>query len=204
MGNEVAADQLDSVEKQLRDEVCAGIIRQVAQFRDSYTGPHGNSKYLQQTAPHVAHAAKLSGYFSAIQNIFEIGPGPGFLLAVLRAQGKTISGCDVRSGPDDVFVQMRSALGVQPFVIQHRVVAFQPIPVSPGMEGLAAITTGIDRRWGMREHEWFLAECAAKLCGRKRLVFGFQFPDPMTPVQRFYRRIGLFPIAKGSICVVDL
>jgi hypothetical protein len=185
------------------DEACARLVQKVQQFRDSYAGPDADSKYLLQTSTHVGYARNCSKYFSRVRSLFEIGPGPGFLLALLHEQGKIIGACDARNSPRHFFVHLRTALGVQQFVIQNRVTAFQPIPIPSGTESLAAIYTGIDRTWGVREHEWFLDECSAKLSGAKRLVFGFQWPDPNTSTQKLYRSIGVFPDT-GGICVVDL
>jgi hypothetical protein len=167
---------------------------------------HRSSGWKYVTSPeHFVRRARDELDFLERANVFfEIGPGPGFLMALLReCRGKRVTAIDAEMNERFYFRRLREAIGVQSLVSEHAVKAYQSIPIPNGAEAVIAFGTGIERDWGIEEHMWFLGECRAKLTG-PRLLF-WRFLHTNEAADAYYRSNARFPDkSKKTFCVVEL
>jgi hypothetical protein len=167
-------------------------------------------KYVRYPKFHISKNYKFIEKMNFLKEkkVYELGVGPGYLFYLLeRMLGCDMYGCDIRVETHEVYRRARTVLHVQDKVKESRVAYQRDIGLEPGTEAIIAFWTVFNKKWGVREHQWFLDECAEKMVGDKYVVFRFNnigYTDN-EEVYSFYQKNSILPIEDDpNFCVLKL
>ncbi len=181
--------------------------------KDGMLGPDGYDprapvKFLVDARRYVHDDAHYLTFFRDLRKVFEIGVGTGYLFAMLKTLlGIDMHGVDIDLEKSVVFRDMRKEIGIADAVSEHRVMPRRPLPIPPGTEAVTAFRTMFNQGWSVADHEWFLADCAEKLSGRKLVIVNFnERPFRADPgVVALYQRRGTLPEPRnGTFFILEL
>jgi hypothetical protein len=141
---------------------------------------------------HFQRFYKYLPYFAGVEHVFEIGVGTGSLFTLLEdVVGIRVDGVDAKSEKATVRSEFRRALAIDQRVVDHRIVAWEPLPFPDGVECVAAFWATFNKDWGVDEHAWFLEECRRRLVGARLVMLRFK---PGAELDSYLRRFAVRPL----------
>ncbi|MBS7789892.1 hypothetical protein KTR66_07795 [Roseococcus sp. SDR] len=166
-------------------------------------------KYAVDARSKMEKWRKFMPFLKGFEAAFEIGVGPGYLFRLMMDfYGTRMTGCDIEFEQLGVYDALRSELGIKHLIREHFVARRVSTPVTPGSEAVLAFWLAFDSErdeegvrtgWTVEDHEWFLADIARQLSGRRQFICRFNkwwYSRENRDVMRFYRQIGVQPIAE--------